>query len=144
MTAEKCFDAKIAIGRVSKTAGARIKAIIKYAKDAEARGDATGARAAMDEALKIAQHEAVAREARTLGNLEAQLAMQRESVEMRDTFAKLGEQGRAPLRIPGLTQYQGKASELWLYAQSKLYGDTLLDVGNHWNNVYYLARTLRG
>ncbi len=144
MTAQSCLNTKIAIGRVSKAAGARINAIIRGAMDAEARGDATGARAAMDAALKIAQHEAIAREARTLGNLEAQLAMQRESVEMRNEFAALAKAGRAPVRIPGLTQYQGKASELWLYAQSKLYGDTLLDVGNRWNNVYYLARTLRG
>lgn len=144
MTAESCFDAKVALGRVSRQAGARIKAIIRGAMDAEARGDATAARAAMQKALAISQHEANAREARTLGNLEAQLAIGRESEAMRAEFEALRKQGRAPLRIPGLSQYQGRASELWLYAQSKLYGDMALDVGNRWNNVYYLARSLRG
>ena len=144
MSAENCFDAKIALGRVSKQAGARIKAIIQAAKDADARGDAVGAREAMQKALRIAQHEANARTARTLGNAEAQLAIQREAAQMRGEFDRLAANKQAPLRIPGLTQYQGKASELWLYVQSKLYGDTLLDVGNHWNNVYYLARQLRG
>lgn len=144
MSADDCFDAKIRIGKVGKAAGARIKTIIADAKARARVGDSAGARAAMDEALKIVQHEAVAREARTLGNIEAQLAIAREAKEMHGEFETLRQAGQAPLQIPGLSQYQGKASELWLYAQSKLYGDTLLDVGNRWSNVYYLARTLRG
>lgn len=144
MTAEKCLDEKIAIGRVSKLAGRKIKAIIAEAKAAEAAGDPVAARAAMDKALIAVKHEATAKLARSLGNIDAQMRLRTESAEMKAEFAKLREEGHGPFKQLTLSQYQGKASELWLYVQSKLYGDTLLDVGNRWNNVHYLARALRG
>ena len=144
MTAEDCFNTKIRLGRVGKAAGERIKAIIAGAKDRYAAGDAAGARQAMDEALTMVKAEAVAREARTLGNVEAQLAIKNDFESFRAQFDALRTRGANMGRIPGLTQYQGKASELGLFAQSKVYGLGLIDQGNQWNNVYYLARQLRG
>jgi hypothetical protein len=144
MSAEDCFNAKIAIGRVGKAAGERIKAMIADAKQRYNTGDAAGARQAMDEALRAVKFEAVAREARTLGNVEAQLALKNDFAKFRGQFDALRESGANMGVIPGLTQYQGKASELGLFAQSKVYGLGLIDQGNQWNNVYYLARQLRG
>jgi hypothetical protein len=144
VTAEACFNAKAAMGRVSQKAAKRIRAILQAAADAEARGDAVGNREAMQKALAIASHEAAAKQARTVLNAERQLAILSEAERFHADVEDLRRQGKAPLQIPWLSQYQGKASELWLYAQSKLYGDALLDLGNRWNNVYYLARSLRG
>ena len=144
MSAEDCFNAKIKIGRVGKAAGERIKAIIASAKEMHQTGDAAGARQAMDQALTMVKAEAVAREARTLGNIEAQLAIKNDFGKFRAEFDALRERGANMGQIPGLTQYQGKASELGLFAQSKVYGLGLIDQGNQWNNVYYLARQLRG
>lgn len=143
MSAKDCLKGKIALGKVSKIAGAKIIAIVR---DAEKRAGENpgGLQSAMEQAYTIAAHEATRREAIAAGNIVAQAsildaagAYKARVAELRKTPGDFGFGNKAP---PGLGSEQ---SSLMPAMRSMIARDPW-DIASDLPNVYTLARQLRG
>jgi hypothetical protein len=139
MTARDCFKGKIALGRVSQRAGARILALLSQEERLAAAGDRVGAQEAARNAQAIAAHDAVAKQARVVSAIRAQSDILRVQGAYESEIAALRKQGRAPAMM-GV----GEGKSTLGAAVASLFTRDPREIGSKWDNVDMLARTLRG
>lgn len=144
MTARKCFVRKMAAGKVARNSGTRILDMLNaFEAEHQARlGDAAGARQAALDAATIAEAEAARKADLTRGSIIAQSNVLRAAAgyeakvtELRATPGDLGFGNKAPPTL-------GKEQTTLGAAVRSLLARDPFEISS-WNNVHYLARSIR-